>query len=175
MAEVLDKNTIKALGADARQDIMKMLAKRPYTASELAKITRKHVTTITEHLEVLEKSGLVKKKDSTNKWVYYTLSDKGEHLFKPQFYSWVIVFCLSVVFIFVGFLRMFQFESSFAQTAQQSGSANQPMMDISQKAGEAAPLATTSSSAAIPVDYVAYILIILGVIGLAYLVYKKYK
>src|SRR3989338_10197142 len=107
MAEILDKQTIKALGADARQDIMKMLTKRPYTASELAKMTRKHVTTVSEHLEVLEKSGLVKKKDSTNKWVYYTLTDKGEHLFKPQFYSWVVVFSLSIVFIFVGMLRFF--------------------------------------------------------------------
>src|SRR3989338_6416961 len=115
MAEILDKQTIKALGADARQDIMKMLTKRPYTASELAKMTRKHVTTVSEHLEVLEKSGLVKKKDSTNKWVYYTLTDKGEHLFKPQFYSWVVVFSLSIVFIFVGFLRIFN-NSSIAST-----------------------------------------------------------
>ena len=163
MAEILDKQTIKALGADARQDIMKMLTKRPYTASELAKMTRKHVTTVSEHLEVLEKSGLVKKKDSTNKWVYYTLTDKGEHLFKPQFYSWVIVFCLSIVFIFVGLLRMFQFSGeSFAQTG-----ASAPAM-ITEKAADSAFVAA-------PVDYIAYALIILGIIGLAYLIYKKYK
>ncbi len=169
MAEVLDKNTIKALGAEARQDIMKMLVKRPYTASELAKITHKHVTTVTEHLTVLEKSGLVRRKDSTNKWVYYTLSDKGEHLFKPQFYSWVIVFCLSVVFIFVGFLRMFEFDE-LASTASDST----PMMEISQKTGDVAPLAATTTQA-VPFDYIGYGLIILGVIGLAYLIYRKYR
>ncbi len=163
MAEVLDKQTIKALGAEARQDIMKMLARRPYTASELAKITHRHVTTVTEHLEVLERSGLVKKKESTNKWVYYALSDKGEHLFKPQFYSWVVVFCVSVVLMFVGFLRVFEF------TAQ-----TQSALDATQKAGEAAPLAVTTTQIA-PVDYIGYGLIILGIVGLAYLAYKKYS
>ena len=106
MPEVIDRQTIKALGIETRQDIMKMLANRPYTASEIAKIRKKHVTTIAEHLTVLEKSGLVRKKDSTNKWVYYELTERGEHLFKPQFYSWVVVLSLSIVFMFVGLLRL---------------------------------------------------------------------
>src|SRR3989338_6641896 len=120
MSEILDRKTIKALGADARQDIMKLLTKRPHTASEIAKATGKHVTTITEHLTVLEQSDLVRKKDNTNKWVYYTLTDKGEHLFKPQFYSWVVVFSLSVVFIFVGMLRMFNTNTLAVAMAEKS-------------------------------------------------------
>ena len=101
MAEVLDKTTLKALSTDTRQDILKMLSKRPYTASELSKILNKHVTTITEHLSVLEKSGVVKKKDSTNKWVYYALTDKGEKLFKP-YYSWVVLMGLAVLVFAAG-------------------------------------------------------------------------
>ena len=63
MSEVLDSKTLKALSSETRQEIIKYLSKRPYTASELSKITKKHVTTITEHLDTLEKSGLVQKKE----------------------------------------------------------------------------------------------------------------
>lgn len=164
MADVLDKQTIKALSADARQEIMKLLAKRPHTASEIAKITKKHVTTVTEHLEVLEKTGLVRKRESTNKWVYYELTEKGEHLFKPQFYSWVVVFSLSVILMFVGFLRIFSPYQAVKSMAT----------ELTQKAGEAVPLASDTIPAASAVDYVGYLLIILGLIGLAYLAYRKF-
>jgi DNA-binding transcriptional ArsR family regulator len=161
MPDVLDRQTIKAISADARQDIMKLLARRPYTASEIAKIIGKHVTTVTEHLEVLEKSSLIRKRESSHKWVYYELTDKGEHLFKPKFYSWVIVFSLSIVLVFVGFLRLFGgFSGSLA----------------AKQMAEIRPGAPIDSSAiAAPADFVAYGLIIIGIIGLGYLIYRKYK
>lgn len=168
MSEILDKKTIKALSNDTRQEIVKMLAKRPHTASEISKTTRKHVTTITEHLEKLEQSDLVKKKDSTNKWVYYTLTDKGEHLFKPQFYSWVIVFSLSIVFIFVGFLRMFRFDAGAKMVAD---SANEQAPSAASQIANT----TVSRAASPPIDYVSYVLIVIGIIGLAYLAYRKYR
>ena len=59
MAEILDKKMLKALSTETRQEIIKMLLKRPYTASELSKMLNRHVTTITEHLNILEKSGLI--------------------------------------------------------------------------------------------------------------------
>jgi len=161
MSEVLDRKTIKALGADARQDIMKLLTKRPHTASEIAKATGKHVTTITEHLTVLEQSDLVRKKDNTNKWVYYTLTDKGEHLFKPQFYSWVVVFSLSVVFIFVGMLRLFN--------------TNKLAVAMAEKSSDTLLGASVTAPMVAPIDYTGYLLIVLGLIGIAYLVYRKYK
>ncbi|MBS3051263.1 MAG: winged helix-turn-helix transcriptional regulator [Candidatus Aenigmarchaeota archaeon] len=160
MPEVLDKDTIKAISAEARQEILKMLAKRPYTASEIAKATGKHVTTVTEHLEVLEKSSLVHKKESSNKWVYYELTSRGEHFFKPQFYSWIIVFSLSVVFVFIGMLRLFRFETAAGVEMASKSDALQ---------------APASAALTAPVDYIAYILIILGTIGLLYLVYRKYR
>jgi DNA-binding transcriptional ArsR family regulator len=182
MPEVLDRETIKAISTDTRQDIMKMLAKRPYTASEISKITGKHVTTVTEHLVVLEKSGLIRKRESTNKWVYYELTDKGEHLFKPQFYSWVVVLSLSVVFMFVGFLRLF--EGSIFLGAQSAAPMAERMLinsnvsqDVAQKtaASGIAPAAQTLNASAITqIDFIAIGLIVLGLIGLAYLLYRKY-
>src|SRR3989338_10722328 len=100
-SEMLDKKLIKALNVDTRREIIKMLSRRPYTASELAKITNKHVTTITQHLSTLEQSGLIHKKESAHKWKYYELSDKGEKLFKTRYYSWVVVLSLSAI-AFVG-------------------------------------------------------------------------
>lgn len=107
MTEVLDKDTLKALSTDTRQDIIKMLSNRPYTASEISKITKKHVTTVTEHLNVLEKSGLIHRKDSTNKWVYYELSDKGGRLFKTKIYSWVVMIAISALIFMFGFSQVF--------------------------------------------------------------------
>lgn len=154
MPEVLDRETIKALSTDTRQQIMKMLAKRPYTASEISKITKKHVTTVAEHMEVLEKTGLVKKRESTNKWVYYELTDKGEHLFRPNFYSFVVVLSLSLVLMFVGFLRVFNPEAA---------------PQIAEKTGDAA------RAYAAPFDYTGIALIIIGALGIAYLIYRKHR
>jgi DNA-binding transcriptional ArsR family regulator len=168
MAEVLDRQTIKALSADSRQAIMKMLTKRPYTASEIAKITKKHVTTVTEHLDSLERASLVKKKPG-KKWVYYELSEKGEHLFKPQFYSWVVVLSLSAVLMFVGLLRLtnFAYIGRDMMTAQESA----PMLtQIAEKTADANIYATGT-----PVDYIAYSLIVLGIAGLVYLAYRRLK
>ncbi|MEK6887913.1 MAG: hypothetical protein AABX14_03135, partial [Candidatus Aenigmatarchaeota archaeon] len=106
-----------------------------------------------------------RKKDSTNKWVYYTLTDKGEHLFKPQFYSWVVVFSLSIVFIFVGLLRMFNNSGgTLAATAAKESDM------LAQGAPSVAGVPIT-----VPTDYTGYLLIALGVIGIIYLVYRKYK
>ena len=102
MTEVLDKSVIEALSTETRRGIIKLLEKRPYTASELSAKLNKHVTTITEHLNLLEKSGLIKKKESNNKWIYYALSDKGERIFKPTYYSWVIVLSISFLFLMLG-------------------------------------------------------------------------
>ncbi|MFC2142889.1 winged helix-turn-helix domain-containing protein [Candidatus Aenigmatarchaeota archaeon] len=108
MAETLDRDSLKALSTDTRQDIVKLLSKRPYTASELSKLLKKHVTTITEHLEILEKSGLIKRKDSKNKWIYYELSNKGEKIFKPTYYTWVITLSLAlVIMVFVSLFQAF--------------------------------------------------------------------
>jgi len=138
MPEHLDRETISALGAETRQTMIKALERRPYTASELAKALGKHVTTVTEHLHVLEKSGLVQRKEDGHKWIYYVLSDKGSKLLKPKFYSWTILLSLSVVAIFVsGF---------FIGSVQSFAGANQAAVPLAQAA---APLAGTADKEAL--------------------------
>lgn len=165
MAEVLDRETLKALSTETRQEIIKMLSRRPYTASEISKILNKHVTTITEHLNTLEKSGLIKKKKTENKWVYYALSDKGERLFKPKFYSWIIVLSISVICLVVGGYQIFS-ESYFAAPM-----AERAAIDTT---GELGKVATVSQA-----DYTGLItgiiLIAVAMIGFVYLICKRKK
>lgn len=176
MPEVLDKDTIKALSTETRQEIMKMLAKRPHTASEISKITKKHVTTVTEHLDVLEKNGLVRKRESTNKWVYYELTDKGEHLFKPGFYTFVVVLSVSLVLMFVGVLRIFNFQS-FSRVTQSAGQQiSAPMAEKAQDIGQQIANNTYQAASVITAaDYVGWGLIVLGIAGVLYLIYRKYR
>src|SRR3989338_10327554 len=122
----LDKGTLKAISTETRQEILKMLSRRPYTASEIAKILGKHVTTISEHLSVLEKSGLAAKKDTKNKWLYYILTPKGEGIFKPQYYSWVIVLSVSILGLFTGINR-FTFIPFAQKSLEAAGGASEPL------------------------------------------------
>ena len=160
-SEILDKKVIKALNVDTRREIVKMLSRRPYTASELSKITQKHVTTIAQHLGTLEQSGLVHRRESTNKWKYYELSDKGEKLFKTKYYSWVVVLSLSAIAFIGGLLNLFATSFSAAQYST----------EIAQKAGGALPAAEIVQ--AVPaIDIMAIGLIILSVLGITFSVWK---
>jgi DNA-binding transcriptional ArsR family regulator len=102
MSEQLTREELKTLAADTRLHIVKMLAQRPHTQSELAKKLGKHITTVAEHAELLEKNGFVERKDDGHKWIYYRLSRKGEKLFQPRFYSWTFMLALSVISIMLG-------------------------------------------------------------------------
>lgn len=153
----LDSVTIKALGTSSRQQILKMLAKRPYTATELSRMLGRHVTTVAEHLEMLEKSGLVQRKEGS-KWVYYTLTQKGENILKPN-YSWVVLFSSFLSLIAGGFLYSLPPAAPGAQLASEAAKTALPA---------AAPAAGTTS-------FVGLILMLLAVAGFAYLAARYYR
>ncbi len=164
MPEIMDKAILKALSTDTRQEIIKRLAKRPYTASELSSLLNKHITTITEHLSVLEKSGLIKKKESTNKWVYYTLTSKGERIFKPTYYSWVIVLSVSLLCLLIGFQQFSPMFSAQAETA--SIDKSEPLLGETRN---------TTPEAENTKLIIGTVLIAVAIIGFSYLVIKKTK
>lgn len=148
MPEIMDKSILKALSTDTRQEIIKLLARRPYTASELSAILNKHVTTVTEHLDVLEKSGLIKRKESTNKWIYYTLSDKGERIFKPTYYSWVIVLSISVLCLLIGTQQLMVSPVMFSAgaSAELFEEDNKEMVPLAQISSNETSTNTTSTT-----------------------------
>jgi len=81
---VLDRQSFEALAADTRVKILKLLVQRRKTLSELSKELKMSVSGVKEHLETLEKAGLVEKIDDGHKWKYYELTDKGAAIVAPK-------------------------------------------------------------------------------------------
>ncbi|MFA6049005.1 MAG: winged helix-turn-helix domain-containing protein [Candidatus Micrarchaeia archaeon] len=83
---VLDREAFKALAADSRVAILKKLSKRRMTGSELAGDTGLGASTVKEHLDNLERVGLVAKSEggATRKWKYYELTQKGRRIVEPK-------------------------------------------------------------------------------------------
>jgi len=106
----VSKKLLKTLTVDTRTDILKNLEKRPMTASELSRKLDKHVTTISEHLNVLKKSDLVERVERPGrKWVYYRLTKPGQRIIHPTSYRWVFVFV--VIFFTLGGYYLFSVDA----------------------------------------------------------------
>jgi len=98
----VSKKLLKALTVDTRTDILKLLEDRPMTASELSRKLNKHVTTVSEHLDVLNKSNLIERVERPGKkWIYYKLSKPGQRILHPESYRWAFVFVIAIL-SFVG-------------------------------------------------------------------------
>lgn len=98
----VSKNLLKTITVDTRVNILKSLENRPMTASELSRFLNKHVTTISEHLDLLKNSNLVERIERPGrKWIYYKLTRDGKKILNPRSYRFVMVFSL-LFLVFVG-------------------------------------------------------------------------
>jgi len=94
----VSKNLLKTLTVDTRTNILKSLEKRPMTASELSRKLGKHVTTVSEHLDILKNTDLVERVERPGrKWIYYRLTKPAQKILHPTSYRWNFV-------LFVAFL-----------------------------------------------------------------------
>lgn len=109
---VLDKKELRVLSSDTRMQILKLLANRNYTVSELAKKLNYSKSTIHEHINKLLEAGLIERVDSgfANKWVYYKLSKKGSQLFDR---TRKVVVIVASVFLLLGTLQLALLASNF--------------------------------------------------------------
>ena len=74
----VDRQTLKALGAETRVNILKELSRRKMTQAELAVKLGLSQASVNEHVRNLEQVGLVAQIDSQGrKWKYYELTPKG--------------------------------------------------------------------------------------------------
>ncbi|MCD6478959.1 MAG: metalloregulator ArsR/SmtB family transcription factor [Candidatus Diapherotrites archaeon] len=98
----IDKAQLKVLASDTRIEILKLLTKRNYTVSELAKKLNYSKSTLHEHIRKLEESGLIERVNSgyAPKWVYYRLTSKGMQLFDKTRRIVLIVAGLFVILAF---------------------------------------------------------------------------
>ncbi len=104
----INKKVIKALASESRVEILKSLSKRRKMPSELSKELNLAASTIVGHLDVLEKSGLVVKKETGHKFIYYELTDEGQNLIKPRFpVQFIIMLSLGLLMFIGGTLSFF--------------------------------------------------------------------
>ena len=93
-----DEEMFKALVSDTRRNIIKTLSEGDKTPTDLSRMLKKSKSTIVEHLEKLVNVGLVEKMERPGrKWVFYTLTRKGESYVSKKSHRLVII--LSMVFL----------------------------------------------------------------------------
>ncbi len=80
----LDKKAFKALAGETRIKILKLLDKRRHTQTELAQNFGMAIPTVKQHLDELEKAGLVAGIEEGRKWRYYELTDAGATVLNPE-------------------------------------------------------------------------------------------
>ncbi len=97
----ISRRMLKVMTVDTRVDILKALERRPMTASELSRYLKKHVTTVTFHLDVLTENGLTERVERAGrKWVYYKITKPGKKILHPQPYTKIILmFGITVIAI----------------------------------------------------------------------------
>lgn len=163
----IDKETLKAFGSDTRVQILKRLQERQMTASELSKTLGKHVTTVTEHLEVLENKNLVQRIERPGrKWIYYKLTGTGEKFTAPASHNFIFGILGSVAAIFSGVLLI---SSQMLNTYNADAAMTAQTLAIE----------TTEKAVAVPPqpDYLlpALILIVAGFGLFGYILYRRLR
>ncbi len=117
---VLDRESFKALAADSRVAILKKLAKRRMTGAELSEEMGFSPSTVKEHLDNLEKVGLVAKAHEgvERKWKYYELTSKGRRIVEPKGVPAQVWLVLGLAFIGLVFLfQVFGTQNQLASSA----------------------------------------------------------
>ncbi|MCX6821040.1 MAG: DUF5667 domain-containing protein [Candidatus Aenigmarchaeota archaeon] len=97
----ISKDVMKAISEETRTNILKALENRPMTASELSRALGKHVTTVCEHMGMLEASKLVERNCRPGrKWVYYRLTKRADEILHPKhYYKYVVMLSVAMLLL----------------------------------------------------------------------------
>ena len=121
----LDKNAFKALASETRVSLLKKLGSRRATPSELAASLGISAQAASEHLAQLERAGLVRREDEGRKWIYYSLTEKGRALVRPDEKKkiWVLL-SVAVVLLAFGFFSLFAYSGSIGYASSAAAPAS---------------------------------------------------
>jgi DNA-binding transcriptional ArsR family regulator len=164
----LDKETFKALASETRVDVLKLLNQRRHMQSEIASSLNLSVPTVKEHLDALEKAGLVERHDEGRKWKYYSLTKKGKGVLNPEELKiWIVLgtFVLGAVGTAWNYFR-----SSVPQPAVAE------MKMAAEASAESFSMMAQAAPAPEPVNYALYVfcsIAVLSIIALVYLIYRN--
>ena len=140
----VDRQTLKALGADTRIAILKNLARRRMTQAELAESLGIAAPPVNEHLRQLQNADLITVEETSRKWKYYSLTTKGAAIVEPS--SKKIWFLLTISLIaLVGSLASMYIQ--FAAAPQSQFSSDSPILSIqASQAATGVPLLVNKSA-----------------------------
>jgi DNA-binding MarR family transcriptional regulator len=82
------------------------LRNRPYTVSELSKITGYSKPTLFYHLDKLCEAGFVQRIENGRKWVYYKITDKGIRAIRYEIAKAAILLAGGLISVFSGVLGL---------------------------------------------------------------------
>ncbi len=162
----LDKETFKALASGTRVDILKLLGQRRHMQTEIAAALSLSTPTVKEHLDALEKAGLVERHEEGRKWKYYSLTKKGKGVLNPEEMKIWIVLALLVFSVAGGLWTMMK---SFAGTAVPEAQMMAKTMDAG--AESLSMMAAPLTPAPAPVNYWPYVFGIAAVVFAVVLIY----
>ncbi len=168
----IDSKTIKALSADTRIRILKILKENRRIAADIAKELGLAPSTVNEHLKMMEDAGLIRKNDTGHKWIYYDITEKGKTLITPKMrVSIILTLSLGIGLALFGGLNFFS-ENMFY-----SASGGAAMQTATEKAAEIAETATIPAAAAPATSWLPLALLAAGLILIVFglMKYKKLK
>lgn len=159
----IDRQTIKALSSDSRTEILKLLSEKRSIPADISKRLSLNSSTIAEHLQKLEKAGLVKKEKTGHKWIYYEITEKGASLVKPKLpVRFILVLSIGLIMAFFGIANMFDnYKASWATSTSAISDADLPTVS---------PM--PSASAAIAPNWVSIITVLIGIALIIFALYK---
>lgn len=159
----IDSKTIKALSAETRIRILKMLSANRKIAADISKELELAPSTINEHMKVMENSGLVRKNDTGHKWIYYEITDKGKNLVAPKMQVSIIL----TLSLGIGLL-LFGGMSFFAENIYYAGSGSAAIQSSIEKAAEIQGQAAIPAAASPAISWLTLAMLAAGIILAAF-------
>ncbi len=109
----LDEELLKVLSSDTRREILRLLAERRMTGSELANRLGLGKPAVAEHLKRLTDVELIVRLDDPDrKWVYYELSPRGRSLLEPQRVRFYLVLGIAAIALALGVALAFGLQAA---------------------------------------------------------------
>lgn len=173
----IDKETMRILSVGTRVDILKQLKERQKMPSELSRALNKNKSTVSEHLTILTKAGLVTKTHQGKKWVYYSLTDKGRSFVSEKPVEAMVMLAVAVLAMVGGLFSMLSFQSMRLSSAQ-AAIAEKTQITEAPAAGSPAAAPVAPPIISIPAaDMTLYIGAAMILVSLAafWIYWKKYR
>ena len=165
---IIDRDVLKVISVDTRMDILKILADGERNPSFISKKLHKSDATIIEHLEALQRSGLVKKVETPGrKWVFYTLTERGRGIISSKNRRLVIILGISLLSLFGGIANLLSSQLGVQNFAGRS--AAPAIQNVVQNTTQAS---ITPQAQGFPL--ISLILFIVFFVGIIYYLKKRY-